>query len=96
VQNVRYIDNSLGRLTKWYNSYLRKEPHIVLKRDNVNKSRLEEWEIRSSYKSNLPLEYFWSYEGLTTIIDGGGWNRGEAMWIGWGLRGRGMGQRLKQ
>ena len=35
--------------------------------ENVYRSRLEDWEIRNSYKSNMPLEYLYFYAGSITI-----------------------------
>lgn len=56
VQNDKEIDLSLGKLFEWYSSCSRPEPRLFMRKENAGKSRLEEWEIRNSYKSNLPLE----------------------------------------
>jgi hypothetical protein len=56
VQNARFVETSLAQLYSWYSSSKQADPVCQLKRENANKSRLEEWEIRNSYKSNLPLE----------------------------------------
>jgi hypothetical protein len=57
VLNHQHIDSSLQQLFNWYNSTRTSEPQCFIKKEMTNKSHLEEWEIRNSYKSNLPLEY---------------------------------------
>lgn len=56
VLDDRRMDASLRKLFEWFNSSKLSEPLCFLKKEPTNKSHLEEWEIRNSYKSNLPLE----------------------------------------
>lgn len=55
VQNAKFVDSSLQQLHDWYLSNTQHELRCYLKKENTGKSRLEEWEIRNSYKSNMPL-----------------------------------------
>jgi hypothetical protein len=65
VLNQQHMDASLLQLFNWYNSTRVGEPQCFIKKEPSNKSHLEEWEIRNSYKSNLPLEYVLLHAGLT-------------------------------
>jgi hypothetical protein len=57
VQNSKYLDASLSKVYEWYSSSSEQQVVCQVRRENANRSRLEDWEIRNSYKSNMPLEY---------------------------------------
>ena len=69
VQNNQNMDSSLKKLYEWYASNLDNQVVCRVRGENVYRSRLEDWEIRNSYKSNMPLEYLYFYAG-SIIIEG--------------------------
>jgi len=56
VQNSGNLDSSLKKLYEWYASNSEHDVVCNVRKENVYRSRLEDWEIRNSYKSNMPLE----------------------------------------
>ena len=55
VQNSGNLDSSLQKLYEWYSSNSEHDVVCNVRKENVYRSRLEDWEIRNSYKSNMPL-----------------------------------------
>lgn len=55
VQNADNLHSSLDKLYLWHSSNSEQEVACHIRNENTNKSRLEDWEIRNAYKSNMPL-----------------------------------------
>ena len=70
VQNTKNLNSSLTKLFEWYSENSEQDTPCILRKENSYRSRLEEWEIRNSYKSNMPLEYLSFYQESITIEEG--------------------------